>query len=241
MDIFLLFFLAHLAGDFVLQTNKIAALKMSSTKGLIIHTLLVSAVAMALLSILGANGIAIGFISGVFHLVIDYIKTKLQKKIYIKGLIYFLLDQALHLIVIALLVKAFLSIYANYSLQSSWFITWIGIAADDFIAGVRLIILFILITYVSTIFVKMILRDLYPDVRKTAFFFKWERIIDAFIGALTFVCIYFLDIYALIPFILLYFLYSRIQMKLFEYHKNIAPVKYVTILLTNTLLYLVFF
>ena len=104
----LVFISAHLCGDFLLQTNKIARLKAESIKGLFIHSLIVTVCQVLFLSFFGINGIIAAIICGVIHFFIDYIKYAYIKKLKYQ-LPYFIIDQIFHFIVISGLSYVFMS------------------------------------------------------------------------------------------------------------------------------------
>ncbi|HOT98851.1 MAG TPA: DUF3307 domain-containing protein [bacterium] len=100
MDYFQLLLLAHVIGDFVLQTDTIFRLKQQSPWGVPLHVLICSLVTAALLHpLLGrpAFWLALLFIALV-HLALDRTKLFLAAFHAKDGLGYFFIDQGLHLL-----------------------------------------------------------------------------------------------------------------------------------------------
>ena len=204
---FLLFILAHLIGDFVLQTNKIAAMKASKLKGVLIHAGIVTAVQVVMMSAFGLNGVIAGLAGGIIHFFIDYLKLHIAKL----GFIYFIVDQAVHLVVILVL-----SIILQY--QNSLY--------DIYLSYIKLAVIVIVITYVSAVAVKILVRDIFPGLKKDSFFARRERLLDTL--TLTLICACFLlSVYlgAAAVALIVYF-YYRLQKNLFKYITAVILIKY---------------
>lgn len=92
MNLLLTLLIAHLFADFPLQTNALAKLKEKHWIGLLLHVL-VHMVVMALLLDQRSRYWALILGIGAVHLAIDAIKLLYPG---VKGIAYFLLDQALH-------------------------------------------------------------------------------------------------------------------------------------------------
>jgi hypothetical protein len=204
---FTLFILAHLIGDFVLQTNKIAALKASKLKGVLIHAGIVTAVQVVIMSVFGLNGIIAGLAGGIIHFFIDCLKHHVVKLQFI----YFIADQAMHLVVI---------------LALSSILQYRNPLYDEYVPYIKLALLMIIITYVSAVAVKILSRDLFPGLKKENFFAGHERLIDTI--TLTLLCGSFLfSIYSGIAAVVfsIYF-YYKLQKKLFNYVTAVILVKF---------------
>ena len=213
LDFFLIFVFAHLVGDFVLQTDKIAKLKAMSKKGLIIHISVVTAVQILVLSVFSVSGVLAGFICGIIHFFIDYLKKALNKYLSRFQFLYFLFDQFLHMTSIYVLSLIFAS-------SSNW--------THDYIIFVRLLIAFIVLTYSSTVGAKILMRDLNPELLKGEFFQKNERIIDGVVASVVWAIAatpLFFDV-ILIPVVFLVF--QKIQRTIFKYDFKICLVKFVS-------------
>lgn len=102
----MLLFLAHIVGDFYIQTEKIAARKAESIKWVFLHCLFYwLTVIVVLLSVISENAIIFGTVAAMTHLLIDIMKyfyiVKLQKRADMtitKERNIFFGDQALHLV-----------------------------------------------------------------------------------------------------------------------------------------------
>jgi hypothetical protein len=99
MTIFFTLLLAHLIADFPLQTNRIFAMKLKSSKGIAIHVLIHVAVT-ALLIREPVIHWRLFIILAITHFLIDWLKLRYPTQRQVPG---FLLDQILHLIVLGFL------------------------------------------------------------------------------------------------------------------------------------------
>jgi hypothetical protein len=135
-------FLAHFLADYPLQSDKLVKLKKKSYKGTVLHTLIHLAVLIIVLfPFLYLKSIWIGIVViFVTHSIIDHTKIVLEKKYkYLRLPLYFL-DQALHLVIIALV--AYFVGAPTPKLPAEW----MGFYVD------RSIILYILILILTTYF-----------------------------------------------------------------------------------------
>ncbi len=100
---FWLLLMGHFVGDFVFQTSVIAAFKSVKYKYLLIHSFIIflSEFFSIAYSWLPVN-ILLVILLGIIHFLIDYIKF-LKKNSFTKSGLYFLVDQALHVISIFLI------------------------------------------------------------------------------------------------------------------------------------------
>ncbi|MHB1392301.1 MAG: DUF3307 domain-containing protein [Clostridia bacterium] len=96
-------FLGHLLGDFTFQTNRIAENKASHYKWNLYHSVIVTF--CMLISALPFGYLIMGLVvlNGVSHFIIDYYKSKLPDRSPLCALVYFVLDQSAHLIIIFLI------------------------------------------------------------------------------------------------------------------------------------------
>ncbi len=103
MFLFLKLFLAHLIADFILQFEELYQLKVRSVWGHLFHVLIHGIVSLVLLfPYLKNPGIWV-FVAAVvlLHLVQDFIKYTLTKKIPKNTFFYFMADQFVHLLVLS--------------------------------------------------------------------------------------------------------------------------------------------
>lgn len=97
--------LGHLLGDFVLQTNKIAENKAKCWQWNAVHAAVVTG-CMLLFSVpFGLWVVGFVLLNGVFHYFIDLYKQKISKKYPLPGLVYFLTDQFIHVLLIYAISK----------------------------------------------------------------------------------------------------------------------------------------
>lgn len=105
MFLFLKLILAHLLADFFLQIEELYRLKVQSIWGHIFHVLIHGAVTFTLLYPYLNEPVIWFFVIGLLmmHLVQDFIKYTLTKKIPKNTFLYFMADQFVHLFVIGLI------------------------------------------------------------------------------------------------------------------------------------------
>ena len=223
-DAFILFVLAHLIGDFVLQTNKIARLKSESMKGIGIHCAIVTAVQILFLAFFGLNGIIAAVLVGIIHFGLDYLKVFLKKYLYRVESVYFLIDQLIHLLVIWLFTGVFL---AGREILHELFIY------------IEAAIILIILGYVSTVAVKILVRDLFIVLQKKAFFIKSERILDAFTAILLYCSWFVHPIAAIAAVITLFFFYRLLQHRLYSYDAWVVITKYAVLAATACIVLLI--
>ncbi len=101
METFFILLLAHLLGDFPLQTNRIFRMKIAGTQGLLIHVAIHLIVAIILIPSAWQYWMVL-FILGISHFFTDWTKVQLQRpsKPFLPG---FLIDQGMHILVISLI------------------------------------------------------------------------------------------------------------------------------------------
>lgn len=160
---FMLFWLGHLIGDFVLQTNKIAYLKSQSNSGLLIHIALVCIAQMTVMSIYGYRGIIAAIICSIAHYFVDLFKIHMNKKGYLEtGL--FLLDQFLHALIL---------------LMISFFFGKTEMIFPVNLPNIRIAVILLFAIYAGSVLVVIVLRDFVPSRRNGSFFRHGERLLDA--------------------------------------------------------------
>jgi hypothetical protein len=126
MSLFYRLILAHLIADFPLQTKQIFNIKMNTEWGVILHTfiVLIFSILFTFPYLENLKVIVVLLIIFLSHTVIDKIKQKHSKKTNTPNLKIFLIDQVLHLSIIAvltfnftekiLLISPFNSVFINY-------------------------------------------------------------------------------------------------------------------------------
>lgn len=216
-EIFIVFIAAHLIGDFVLQTNGIAKMKSENRKGVLIHSFIVMGVQVAFLSVYGVKGISAGVVSGILHYFIDYFKFMIESKLN-KQVPYFLFDQLMHIGVILVLC---LFLINNNAIEIS--VTYIETS--------KIITIFILLTYVSTVFVKILIKDIFKSENYRVLFQLHERIIDAIFCWAIYLILYFSMEFNIILVIFITYLYSVLNKKLYE--------SMLKVILTKSLAYII--
>lgn len=159
--------LAHFIGDFVCQTNKIAAMKGKSVKGVGYHCIWIFIAYLFMMLPFGRRVLFLMTISNtVIHFGVDLLKLKLGKLKYPTG--YFFVDQGLHII----------SIHLTGSLSYTYAVKnrFMALAPSMEISLIMLIIC----TYVSTILIKQLYFSFGKlSFAKNPFFERWERPLDA--------------------------------------------------------------
>lgn len=211
-----LFILAHLIGDFVLQTNKVAKMKAKSQKGLVLHFCLIAGAQMILLGIFyGWTGVLVAFIIALIHWLIDAIKIK-----YTSGLkyqtIYFLVDQSMHLLTI---------------LGVAWLLKPGAGKYEINLLMVNLCIAVIIAVYVLSILVQFILSDFFRGYNRETFFEPYERTIDAITALLVLFLMANLQVYTLIGLMVVGVGFALVQKRLYDYAFSAASAKFAVFLL----------
>jgi len=113
MFLFYRLLLAHIIADFPLQTNRIFKVKTNTQWGVLIHTLIVLmfSILLTLPYLVEPKVIIILLIIFLSHTVIDKLKMEYSKKIKNHSTRILLLDQALHIAIIAVLTFNFTESY----------------------------------------------------------------------------------------------------------------------------------
>jgi len=204
--------LAHLLGDFVFQSNKIAAMKAKSIKGITIHVMISGAINVIMMGVFyGLRGMFIAVCVTIIHFVIDYLKYKITKKIANIQTLYFLFDQGLHISVLLIASSLWLNPIANYNID------------------VRLLligILMIISCYVLTILVKDVFLD-FGWIMNSPFFERNERRIDgitAWILLVGFILNFWIGMTSLLFGTVGYYI---VQKRLYSYSLRMIGMKYI--------------
>lgn len=213
VEFVLVFLLAHFIGDFVFQSNKIAKMKSENIKGVFYHSIIILIIQVVLLSIFGLKGIIAGIINSIIHFAIDYLKLIISKYLVNLSFLYSIFDQSLHIGVILAL---------DYILKPN------TILSADTILYTKYLICLIFYTYITTVMSKMILRDLFENIRNAPFFLVKERIIDGLFSIIFFII--FINIYLLIALLISFIIsiiYFIINKRLYKYTINIVIIKLI--------------
>lgn len=101
--LFLALLLGHLLGDFVFQPGRLVVAKRHGWKGMLLHTgIVVLMTAIALMSDIERLLPAL-VLAGLAHLGIEYLTIRARRMMEANGLALFLLDQALHIVSLAII------------------------------------------------------------------------------------------------------------------------------------------
>lgn len=175
------------------------------------------------MSVFGLKGIAAGLICGIIHFFIDYLKF-ITNKYFVKAqFFYFIFDQIMHIFLIFLLTVMFAS--EIHILSPSIYI-------------IKLSISIIILTYVLSVSVKILLRDLNSEIRNSVFFYKNERIFDGLIGLVLWGSCFLTLPFSVIFNIIIFYVYQKYQRKYYKYPYKLILVKYAVIIGVSYSLYL---
>ena len=148
MHLFYRLLLAHVIADFPLQTNQIFKVKTNTEWGVLFHTLivLIFSILFTFPYLQDPKVIIILLVIFLSHTVIDKLKLEYSKKTNKAGTRVLLLDQALHIVIIAVLTFNFTKSYLLSSPFNSVFLNYlIDIYNND-------IFIISLIGYITSIF-----------------------------------------------------------------------------------------
>lgn len=221
VSFFLVFILGHLVGDFVLQTNKVAIMKSTSKKGVLIHSIIVFISQAGLLSIYGINGIIAALLNFMIHYIIDSLKENISKYIKKYKFIIFVLDQIIHMTGIYILTL-------NFGVNKSTIMIDLSL--------IKILITIIVLTYVSSVMVIILIRDMDSSLIKNEFFKKNERIMDSFINLTVWLLFYLPLSWSISLVILLFYFYQKYQKVFFDYNLKIGAIKYFVFIVMSYLI-----
>ncbi len=121
MALFLMLFLGHLLGDFVFQPGRLVVAKRHGIRGMLLHTgIVVGCTAIAVSGKMLELWAAIA-LAGLAHLGIEYLTVRARRLMEANGLALFLLDQALH--VVSLAIIAAVIDYQGVPVIGPWHVT----------------------------------------------------------------------------------------------------------------------
>ena len=211
--------LAHFIGDFVCQTNKIAAMKGKSVKGVGYHCAWIFIAYLLMMLPFGKNVLLLMTISNtMIHFGIDLLKLKLGKLKYPTG--YFFVDQALHIIIIYLTG----SLCYTYAIKNSF----MSLTPSMEISLIMLIIC----TYVSTILIKQLYFSSGKlSFAKNPFFERWERPLDAIFCLGLIVGWHQKNILGYLLILVWLLIYLKVHQKILTYDKQLLVTKGIFYLL----------
>ncbi|MCX7774111.1 MAG: DUF3307 domain-containing protein [Clostridia bacterium] len=152
--------LGHLLGDFLFQTDTIAAHKVTEPRWNLIHVALVTLCTLFFAIPLGSTVMLLVLANGIFHYVIDWLKPRLSKKYKISELSAFLMDQGIHVLLLFVI-----SLFAKQAGAPLLFIpeTWQALLVVVFVASFGAVLNQFIINKVS-------------ERQKLPFFLKDEKV-----------------------------------------------------------------
>jgi hypothetical protein len=92
--------LGHLLGDFLLQTDRIAESKIRYWQWNVLHALIVTLCIFLFSVPFGVPVMLLVLLNGGMHYCIDYFKPRVAARFPLPGILYFLADQALHILLL---------------------------------------------------------------------------------------------------------------------------------------------
>lgn len=209
---FLVFLLAHLTGDFVLQTERLVRRRAQSIEGVLRHSALVCTVQIVFLSVFGMRGVIAAVLAAISHFCLDYVKLLIGSRLRRMDFLYLALDQAVHVGILAILTLLFASETDTL---------------EQYIELIKLLIGLIILTFTATVMVKKLLQDLYPVLVENNLFKKNERILDAAAGVLIWAgCFYSMAVGMAVA-LAAFFIYQQFQRRVFRYDQSIVSIKFV--------------
>lgn len=158
MGFFILFVIAHLLGDYVFQPYRLSEKKKESFKYVLLHCLIYTALSFFAVILIDEPIVYFIFPIIIFasHFVIDYIRIWFDKKY--PGVRYqfisFIIDQALHLLILFLLVKDF-TLHDTSKIGTSlnnWLKNTFNLLSLDYFW--KLVLTYIIVLSPSSIFIK---------------------------------------------------------------------------------------
>lgn len=210
VEFLLMFILAHLAGDYVFQTNKLASLKASKIKGVVLHSLIVTVVQSAALSFFGAYGTIAGLAGGAAHFLIDLLKLYLNRYFRRAEFAYFIFDQLLHLAVMAAITQM-TAVKSGIPFPYIW---------------LKHTIALLMMSFFMTVAARTLVRDIFPSEKNAAFFGKHERLYDAAAAIILWLCWKSPFPWSLLANVLLLFPYIYLHRRLLNYRHDMILLKY---------------
>ena len=148
MHLFYRLLLAHVVADFPLQTNQIFKIKTNTEWGVLVHTLivLIFSILFVFPYLEDPKVIIMLWLIFLSHTMIDKLKMEYSKKVKKESIKILLLDQALHIVIIAVLTFNFTKSYLLSSPFNSVFLNYlIDIYNND-------IFIISLIGYIASVF-----------------------------------------------------------------------------------------
>ena len=140
MPLFLALLLGHLLGDFVFQPGRLVVAKRAGLSGMLLHVGIVTACTAFVLSAQLENTLLAVVLSALAHLVIEHLTVAARRVRRASGLALFLLDQALHLVTLAIIAALIgnrtRAMVALWSLSVEHLAAICGIVAVTFLGSI---------------------------------------------------------------------------------------------------------
>ncbi len=138
--------LGHLLGDFVLQTDKIAANKGKYWQWNLLHVSIVTVCMLVSTFIFGPISFLMVLANGLLHFLLDYYKPAISKLLRLPELAGFIIDQSLHILFLYLI--SFMTVTRNPGVTGSII--------------VKLLIVLVVLTSFSAVFTQFVLAAVFP-------------------------------------------------------------------------------
>ncbi len=169
MFLFYRLLLAHIIADFPLQTNRIFKVKTNTEWGVLIHTLivLIFSILLTLPYLVDSKVIIVLLVVFLSHTVIDKLKMEYSKKVKNQSTRILLLDQALHIAIIAVLTFNFSESYLLSSPFNSVFFNYLIDIYNNDIFIVSLIGYIISVFFIPILLIHIREEDIPTNPQKT--------------------------------------------------------------------------
>jgi uncharacterized membrane protein YqjE len=202
--------LGHLLGDFVLQTDKIADNKAKYWYWNALHAVLVTLCTAAFSIPFGNLTLVLVLLNGILHFALDYFKADIQKYFKVSGLVGFLTDQFLHVLV--LYVISFTAITDN----NSWLIKEFNLVWS--------IIILLFVTSFSAVLNRFVLDMVFTRTRGR-FFEKWEKQIGSLTRLLMMISLYLSFAFSFLFILMLLAIPAAVLFQnKFKWNSRISPI-----------------
>lgn len=161
-----LLYIAHFIGDFVCQSAKIAKGKTNEFSKLIFHSSLYAfTVGLFLIISIDLRSVLLPFICiGISHFIIDWIRISIERRRTGRKISFFLIDQALHLIIIT---AAYLILCKNVEAGSILFLLIQGFGFKTVSNFITYSLLYLIMMQPSAIMIKNVLSYISNDAEST--------------------------------------------------------------------------
>lgn len=158
INIILVFLIAHVLGDFYLQTDNIAKEKNEKYSSLFIHAAIYAVITIGLaLLVSGTALLATSIVLSVLHFIVDLIKRYFDKKGKLSKSTLFFSDQVIHLILIV--VVSFFMTYQHQITNPSG-----PLWDSDFAVTLTTVLKVLLVIKPASIAIKLLLEKFRPNI-----------------------------------------------------------------------------